>query len=266
MAFYGIGDLGNSMGAVANALVAGNTVDLSPLDDDALLGLMEGIGALNAPAAAKKGAKKKVAAAMKAKGSKNVSRETKDLTEKALFEQRIGLLPADAQQKLKNGLWQVVPFTYYGCKFISGQNHVDLFKSGDITEIGLTNLVQGRMPAEDYFLATKVRVRSVTGLASQTNDLIKTAAWGAPIANITNGEWYCGQESTTYIDKSAASVFEHANRTDLETGLYVLPTPKMFYPQREVKVEFDFAGTPDSGAATFSAIRVDIIGVKTTKA
>ena len=268
MALFGLGDLGNNIGAVAQALVNGDDVDLSPLngDEDMLIGIDEAIEGLGATKAAKKAAKKKVIKAARKSGSRNIPRETTDLSDKALFEQRLMLIPKDARQKLQKGQWQLVPFIYYGAKFISSQNHVDIFKSGDQTVIGLTNLVQGRMPAEDYFLATYVRVRTVSGLASQDESLLKTAQWTSPSVNVTNGEWVMGQESTNYIDKSAASVFDHANRTDLESGIYRLPTPKMFYPQREVKVEFDFAGVPDLGANTFSAIRVDIIGVKTKKA
>lgn len=262
MAIYGIGDLGNSMGAVANALINGNTVDLSPLSDDALLGLMEGIDGLGAPEKAKRAAKKKVASAMKNNGSRNISRETTNLSEKALFEQRLGLLPADAQQKLKTGQWQLVPFIYYSVKDISAVNHADLFKSGDTTTIGITNVVQGRMPAEDYFLATRVRCLTSNGLAGVTEADLKGATWQKPAAAVINGEWFMGQESTTYIDKSAASVFSHDNRTDLSDGEYILPTPKMFYPQRTIKVEFDFAVNP----AANTAMRFEIIGIKTTKA
>jgi len=268
MAIFGLGEFG-SLGQLAAALTEDETTvveGLEALDDDSLIGLMASIDGLGASATKKKAAKKKVVAAARKKGSHNISRETTNLSDKALFEQRINLLPKDAQTKLKKGVWQIVPFIYYGVEFISQQNHVDIFKSGDNTVIGITNVVQGRMPAEDYFLATRLRVRSVSGLASRDYNLLKTAQWTAPIANITNGEWHIGQESTTYIDKSAASVFEHANRTDQEAGLYILPTPKMFYPQREINVEFDFAGIPDESAQTYSAIRVDIIGVKTTKA
>lgn len=257
------------LGEIAGSLVSGyDAVALEGLSDDSLLGILGVIDGLGANATAKDKARRKVFNAIKQKNN-NVSRETVGLSDKALFEQRLNLLPNDAREKLRNGQWQLVPFIYYGIKPISGQNHVDIFKSGDTTEIGITNVVQGRMPAEDYFLCTSVRCRSVSNLAAQDFATMKRAVYGAPMTEIVNGEWKMAQESTTYIDKSAASVFDHANRTDLETGIYKLPTPKMFYPQREIKVEFDFAGSPDAtqgNTPTYSALRFELIGIKTTKA
>ena len=122
MALLGLGDL-------AGALLSGNdTVALETLSDDSLLGLLGVIDGLGAAAAQKDKARKKVFNAIKHK-SKNINRETKDLTAKALFEQRLAQLPADAQAKLRSGQWQLVPFIYYAVKDISGQNHADLFKS-----------------------------------------------------------------------------------------------------------------------------------------
>jgi len=259
---YGLGDLGNSLGNVAGVLLRGDDVVLDNLTDDNLVGLLGLIDGLGATPAAKDKARKKVIKAIKAKGSANIARETTNLSEKALFEQRLGLLPADAQAKLRSGQWQLVPFIYYAVKDISGQNHADLFKSGDNTVVGITNVVQGRMPAEDFFLCTRVKCLTSKGLTGVTEADFKGATWEKPSAPIINGEWFMGQESTTYIDKSAASVFSHDNRTDISDGEYILSTPKMFYPQRTIKVEFDFAGTP----AANTAMRFELWGIKTTKA
>ena len=255
MALLGLGDL-------AGSLLAGqDVVALETSSDDSLIGLLGVIDGLGAAPAAKDRARKKVVNAIKHK-SKNINRETKDLTAKALFEQRLAQLPAEAQAKLRSGQWQLVPFIYYAVKDISGQNHADLFKSGDNTVIGITNVVQGRMPAEDFFLCTMVRCVTSSGLTGVTEADLKGATWTKPAAAVINGEWKMGQESTVYIDKSAASVFSHDGRTDLADGEFILDTPKMFYPQRTINVEFDFAGTP----AANTAMRFELHGVKTTKA
>lgn len=199
----------------------------------------------------------------------NVARETNDLTPKAMFEQRLAQLPPDAQQKLLSGQWQLVPFIYYGVKRIDGKSNIKIFESGDTTSKGLTNIVQGRMPAEDYFLCTDVRLlfqKSDTG--NTENDLFAAPYEDAPVANVINGEWMLGQESTTYIEKSAASVFDNHTQTNVQNGIYKLPTPKMFYPQRTIKAEFDIVGsivTPGSGAGA-AWMRFEMHGVKTAKA
>lgn len=255
MALLGLGDLAGAL------LSDNNRVALESLSDDSLLGILGMIDGLGAAPAAKDKARKKVFNAIKHK-SKNINRETKDLTAKALFEQRLAQLPAEAQAKLRSGQWQLVPFIYYAVKDISGQNHADLFKSGDNTVIGITNVVQGRMPAEDYFLCTKVRCVTSQGLTGVTEADLKGAIWDKPAPAVINGEWKMGQESTVYIDKSAASVFSHDGITTLANGEFELDTPKMFYPQRTINVEFDFAGAP----AANTAMRFELYGVKTTKA
>ena len=260
---FGLGDLGNSIQGVVGALLRGDDVEMGTFSDETLEGLFGVIEGLGAAPEAKQRARKKVAGAIRNKAAKgnNINRETNNLTDKALFEQRLSQLPADAQQKLRTGQWQLVPFIYYSTKLIAGQNHADLFKSGDQTVIGITNVVQGRMPAEDYFLATKARCLTAT-LTEDTEAAMQSATWQTPAPAVVNGEWFMGQESTTYIDKSAASVFSHANNHNLADGEFVLPTPKMFYPQRSIKVEFDFAAAP----AAHTAMRFEIWGVKTTKA
>ncbi len=198
----------------------------------------------------------------------NVARETTDLTAKAMFEQRLAQLPPEAQQKLLSGQWQLVPYRYYGVKRIDGKTHINMFDSGDITENGICNVVQGRMPAEDYFLCTEVRLASFTSATGNTNDALWACDAAEPVSNVLHGEWMMGQESTTYIDKSAASVFDTHGMTGVQIGSYVLPCPKMFYPQRTIKCEFDIVGsitTPGSGAGAVWQ-RVELIGVKTTKA
>lgn len=262
MALFGTTQLGNNPASIVNALAEGHEVaGLNNWSDDqiaGLLGYVEGLGATGS----KQRARKKILQAASAKNN-NIARETTDLTPKALFEQRLSQLPAEAQEKLRSGQWQLVPYTYYSAKFIGGVNHVDMFESGDMTIKGITNVVQGRMPAEDYFLCTAIRLRCGQASAA-TNEGIQNAELKAPIANVVNGEWMLAQESTTYIDKSAASVFDHSNQTNIALGIYELPTPKMFYPQRTIKAEFDMVGTIATENNPF--MRLELIGVKTTKA
>lgn len=259
MAIYGLGSLG-SLGAAAQALIQGHDI-ADTLDIQTASGIIGYIDGLGASAEAKAGARKKVL--RKVQGAGNVSRETNDLTSKALFEQRLNLLPPEVKSRLEEGLLQLVPARLYGTKCIKGVNHIDVFKAGDITAIGATNVVQGKMPAEDYMLVTDILVRTATAAGTTMEDgIVADYNAGPVISNLANGEFTLGQESTTYIDKCAASMFNRPNRTDIEPGLYHLDTPKMFYPNRTIKVEFDLVGNIETN--TF--VRVDLIGVKTTKA
>ena len=261
MAF--LGSFG-TFGAAADALIAGESVSDNYVSDEVGMGLIAAIAGSNKGSQKQKNRAAKQVASKMAGGNGGANRETSILTDKSLFENRLSLLPADAQQKLLAGDWQIVPCHLYGVKHIGGLNHIDVFKAGDITQIGLTNVVQGKMPAEDYALFTKIQVRTATA-SSGTTDAEGIALdynENEPITALLNGEWAFGQQSTTYIDKCSASMFGHKGNNNVERGMYELSTPKVFYPQRAINCAFDFVGT----APANTWIRVDLMGVKTTKA
>lgn len=259
MALYGINQFAGNIGAIAGTLCGENEImGLENLGEEEIAALLGNIEALGASPMQKNKARVKVTKAV-AKKNNNMARETKDLTGKALFEQRISQVAPDVRKKLENGTWQLVPFTYYSMKPISGINHVDMFENGDLTSKGVTNIVQGRLPAEDFFLCTAVRVRTAT---AASEDLAKAATWNSPCGNVSNGEWKLGLESVTYVDKCAASVFDHANVTTQPVGFYELETPKMFNPQRQLHMEFDLVGTVPEN----TWLRTELIGIKTAKA
>lgn len=261
MAIYGLGALG-TLGAAANALIQGHDLAEQTLDINTASGIIGAIDGLNAPEANKAAARKRVMRKVQ-QGSGSVSRETLNLSDKALFEQRLYLLPPEVRTKLENGDLQLVPDRLYGIKCIKGVNHIDMFKAGDTTDVGATNVVQGKMKAEDYFLVTGIIVRTATAAGATLADgVVADFDAAAPIVNVLNGEWKFGQESTIYVDKCASSMFYEKGRTDIGAGYYKLETPKMLYPQRLLKLEFDIVGTVDTN--TF--LRVDLCGVKTTKA
>lgn len=265
---FGINSFANNMAGLASVLMGDDEVmGIETLNNDQIAALSATIAGLGAPLGAKKKAYKKIA---NAQTSRVASAESTALTDKAQFVNLMWQLPAQVQQAVRDNRLQLVPFTYYGCKEITGQNHVNVFDNGDFTIKGLTNLVQGRMPADEYFCASVVKVLyakySTSEAGSDTVEkLIQRADWVKPCSYITNGEWMFGQASITYMDKSASSVFSHDGNHNLADGEYILPTKKMFVPQTDLKAEFDFIGALPTGADR-AFIRFEMSGVKTAKA
>jgi hypothetical protein len=246
--------------------------DLEGLSDTELIGLLagiEGLGATSDPATnkTKTRAHAKVTAAIARKHGKkgamaipksnNINGESRFLTDKALFENRLTQLNKDIVTKLKNGDLQICDWSFYAVKNISGVTNIKMFEDGDITSIATTNVVQGRMFPEDHFLATSLRVLTATGEGDG-----KGLHFGLPADCVVNGEFKLGQESTVYMEKTSANIFANGNRTDVNIGEYRLEAPKMFYPQRTLRWEFDFGA--QAPANTF--MRVEIRGVRTMKA
>lgn len=253
-----------SLGQLAGAQVE----DLETLSDTELIGYLaqiEGLGAQGDPSA-KANAKARITAAMARKSGKavpksnNLNGETRFLTDKALFENRLSQLDPAFVKKLKNGDLQICDWSFYAVKPIAGVTNVKMFEDGDITGIGQTNVVQGRMFPEDHFLATSLRV--LTAVAGDGVADGKSLAFGAPSDVVVNGEFKLGQESTVYMEKTSANIFANSNRTDTNIGEVRLEAPKMFYPQRTLRWEFDFAAP----AAANTWMRVEIRGVRTMKA
>ncbi len=270
-----------TLGQLANAELE----DLEGLSDTELIGYLsqvEGLGATDAAtvqnkvrahakltgAIARKHGKK---GAMAVPKSNNINGETRFLTDKALFENRLSQLNPEIVNKLKKGELQICDWSFYAVKNISGVTNIKMFEDGDITSIATTNVVQGRMFPEDHFLATSLRVRTVTYEVPTVADgepapVIPSDAkglhFGLPCDAVVNGEFKLGQESTVYMEKTSADIFANANRTDINIGEYRLEAPKMFYPQRTLRWEFDFGAQ----APANTWMRVEIKGVRTMKA
>lgn len=255
-----------TLGDINNAEIE----DLEGLSDTELIGLLSGIEGLGAtdPATVKTKtrAHAKVTAAIARKYGKkgamaipktnNINGESRFLTDKALFENRLSQLNKEIVEKLKKGELQICDWSFYSVKSVGGQSNVKMFEDGDITGIGKTNVVQGRMFPEDHFLATSLRV-----LSAVTEDPLG-ATFGLASPEILNGEFKLGQESTVYMEKTSANIFANSNRTDINIGEYRLEAPKMFYPQRTLRWEFDLA----KAAPANTYVRVEIRGVRTMKA
>ncbi len=194
--------------------------------------------------------------------------ESINMTDKSEFVNSImWQLPADVQAGLQSGKLQLVPYHYYGCKEITGMNHVNMFESGDFTIKGVTNVVQGRIPADDHFMVSKLRCRTFSCTTEEAGSkspeqLMKDAKWDAPCSGVTNGEMMFGSGATTYMDKTASAIFDTTGNTTVETGTVKIPG-KYLKPQTELKVELDIVGALPQNR-TFC--RFDVIGVKTQKA
>jgi len=255
--------------------ILGATDDqLDALNDTELIGILAAIesdgntdlGAVQKKAQAKARVTGAIARRAGRKGamavpkSNNLNGETRFLTDKALFENRLSQLNPEFVQKLKKGELQICDWSFYAVKKISGVTTIKMFEDGDITGIGATNVVQGRMFPEDHFLATSLRVLTGKATAGATDG--KSVQFGAPADVVTNGEFKLGQESTIYMEKTSSNIFLNSNRTDTNIGEYRLEAPKMFYPQRTLRWEFDFSAAP----AADMWMRVEIKGVRTMKA
>ena len=170
--------------ATLGQILGATDEQLDALNDTELIGILAAIesdgntdlGAVQKKAQAKARVTGAIARRAGRKGamavpkSNNLNGETRDLTDKALFENRLTQLNPEFVQKLKKGELQICDWSFYAVKKISGVTTIKMFEDGDITGIGATNVVQGRMFPEDHFLATSLRV--LTGKIACNTDML----------------------------------------------------------------------------------------------
>lgn len=189
--------------------------------------------------------------------------ETKETSGKVKFENRFSKLSPHIQVGLKKNAMQIVDRTIYVTKYVGGKTNIDAFQSGDKKQEGITNLLQGRLGANDEFLLTGMRVTSAeVADCTEANweEKIKDADFGKLDPAIANGEFALLNEQTNYSDENASSCFKYAFNDNSE-GIYILENPKLFKANKSVKVNFKFAGAPKAG----TLLRVELIGVMTVQ-
>lgn len=253
MNVYGLGDLGNSYQKAVAAMDAGNVVDLSTVPSTDLLTAMAGLGATD-------NSKKQIANEISRRQRRG---ETTNLTDKALFENRSYLL-GDARKMLQSRDYQTKEHSFYIAKVATGKT-IQMWETGDKTTQGIGNIVQAKLPSEDYFMISSIILQGCSNLASQDEVGLRTAKWGALPDKVLNGEFKFAVENTTYYDKtSLIPFFNQGQRNDLIMGEFKLADPIILYPNRILNFELTFADAITESEMV--GLRVELKGMKTRKA
>lgn len=178
---------------------------------------------------------------------------------------------------------QISEYNGYGCKEISGKNHIRVFEAGDQVALGVRNVDNGQTPADKYVMLTTLRVRTASILKSactgkSDNEIMASLDWEQNAASdatlirpykldthVANGEVTISADGSTYMEKQGCCMFDHNNTTALANGEARIPS-KLIKPLANINVEFDLAGAWASDDTYRHFIRVDFIGQQVTKA
>lgn len=179
---------------------------------------------------------------------------------KTLFESKFPELPKRAQEQLAAKNWKLSEHEIFAIVKAGGQADIRLFAK-TVEEGAQSNLHQGIMDTDSYFMPTSLIVTSaVGGLASTLADalLLEFKALSPAIQNAVFS-FEGGQEK--FITKSSCGLFQ-TTRTDLEKGEYVLENPK-FLKENEA-LRFDIV---DLGVAVPDEtwVKVRIKGLITSR-
>jgi len=187
--------------------------------------------------------------------------ETKNLSAKELFMNRMSELPASVQSALARKELKVSDHELYAFVKANGQGDISIFTKS-LNEGVETNIHQGIVPNDTYFLATSiVLTTAVSPTASSTvADAVKEEFNTLdPILKNAKFTLKCGQD--TYMEDCGGGVFQ-TDKAHLEKGEYRLENPKFFYSKQELQFEIEQLG---AALAAETWVKVRIKGLATTK-
>lgn len=211
----------------ANALLT--SVDdlgfLSPEKTDMLLGAIAAMSPIQKRAAVSKLTQTRISA-----GGHNLSSRDEAMM-------RIGMLPKEIRDGLAAKRLQLADTVFYVVKAAGAATTLKMITNADLKAVGISNLPNGKLDKDNYFLLTHVRLMSgVSAVSAQA------AAFGVPEKAIVNGqvEFKVG---TKYLlpNEFGLSVFETTNKTDVLEGMFRLASPKWIEPQQQLEFNMDMS-------------------------
>jgi hypothetical protein len=181
---------------------------------------------------------------------------TSDLTAKAEFEKRIGMLPKDIQEQIRKGLLQLVDARLYARKAVGGLTSIEIMQNADNKAVGVTNVNNRKLDSGQYFLATGIRVLSAINASALA------AAYDVAANDVLNGEINLEVGSTKLLpENTPMSIFQTTSCDRYPKGYYRLENPKFIVPSREIKPELKFP----VALAVNTCISFELIGVTLEK-
>ena len=193
--------------------------------------------------------------------TKNAFVGSKMATAKAEFEARLSSINATVANAVLQGQMQSVDYALYVTRAMGAESTVDLFKSGDAEEVGLTNISKRQLEANTYMLVTHIQLLSAVGTAHD-DDALKAAAYGQITNLIANGEFELKSNATVLIPRVSNEVFRQPAGNGKLAGDWQLECPKMLVPLTNIDAKiYTLTACPDH-----TMIKLVLHGVKTHRA
>lgn len=187
--------------------------------------------------------------------------ENKNLSAKEMFLNRVSELPPAVQARLQSKDLKVSDHEYFALVKANGAANIEIFTK-TLNDGLATNIHQGTVPNDQYFLLTSIIVTTDVGGAGS----VVTDACALPFDEIApairNAKFTlkCGQD--TYFEKCGGGIFSRTERDNLEIGEYKLENPKFLFSKQDLSFEFQELG---AALAAETWVKVRLKGVVTTK-
>jgi hypothetical protein len=187
--------------------------------------------------------------------------ENKNLSAKEMFINRINELPAAVQAGLANKTLKVSDHEYYALVKGAGAANLELFPKS-LAEGAATNVHQGIVPTDQYFLVTSIILTSDVGGASSAIADACALPFDEIAPAIRNAKFTFKNGQDTYIEKCSGGAFRRTEGDEIELGEMKLQNPKFLFSKQPISFELQELG---AALAAETWIKIRLKGVVTTK-
>lgn len=187
--------------------------------------------------------------------------ENKNLSAKELFINRMGELPRIVQDALKAHAIKVSDHEYFAIVKANGAANLEIFAK-TLAEGYSTNVHQGTVPPDQYFLITSIVLTTDVGGAGSTINDACALPFDEIAPALRNAKFTFKNGQDTYFEKCGTGVFSRTERDSLEVGEYRLENPKFLYSKQPISMELQELG---AALPAETWVKVRLKGVVTTK-
>jgi hypothetical protein len=187
--------------------------------------------------------------------------ENRNLSAKELFINRVAELPESVQRGLASKTLKVSDHEYYAIIKANGAANLELFPKS-ISEGYETNVHQGIVPTDQYFLCTSIVITSDVGGASSAIADACALPFDEIAPAIRNAKFTFKNGQDTYMEKCGGGVFRRTEGDEVELGEYKLQNPKFLFSKQPISFELQELG---AALAAETWVKVRLKGVVTTK-
>lgn len=166
---------------------------------------------------------------------KNVN-DTK-LSDRGQAIARLGGLHPDIQKGLAGKRLQLADTRFYAVKVPGAALTLRMLESADTKAPGVTNINNGKLEKDNWFLLTGIRLLS--GVEADP----KNASYSTIEKAITNGDFEFKAGGNKYLlpKDTSCQDFDTSNRTDIEDGLFRISNPKWIEPMVDIEFNLRFS-------------------------
>jgi hypothetical protein len=244
-----------------------NELDVVDLTDSQLVSVIDGLGKYRTHPKYQR-ALTRVASAVVKKNGRNILQlrqpDNKNMTVKAKFEKRIPQIEDEEIRKgLANGTLTIADYEAFAIKHAGGSDTIQMFKSSDDKDSGVTNLNRGMLGNQEALLVDSIILLSGVNGAPTGDEKAdgKVVDYGIIPSDFSAGFYTFKNGQKTFSEDTSLHAFRKTDGSEFQVGEFKLEVPKMIQPSKDIVFDLKL---PVSAAANtyFKVILKGVIVVK----